>query len=74
MISTEISKLGNSAVITFNAEMLSVLGVKAGDTIYVSLANDGSLRITAHDPSMAAALAAGKAVMDENINLLQGLR
>ena len=74
MFSAQIDKIGNSVFIRLTAEMLSVLGVKPGDTLYFSLADDGSLRITANDPLLAVALSEGEAVMEENKDLLGRLR
>jgi antitoxin ChpS len=73
MIETKIRKVGNSAVMTLTAEMLAILDAKEGDTLHVVRGDDGSLRIMANDPALAAALAAGEIVMDENRDLLQAL-
>lgn len=73
MIETKIRKVGNSAVMTLTAEMLAILDAKEGDTLHVVRSDDGSLRIMANDPALAAALSAGEVVMDENRNLLQAL-
>jgi hypothetical protein len=47
--------------------------VKEGDTLYVVRGDDGSLKVMAHDPALAAALAAAEIVMDENRDLLAAL-
>ena len=73
MTKTKIRKVGNSAVMTLTAEMLAILDAKEGDTLFVVRGDDGSLRIMANDPALAAALEAGEAVMDENRDLLQAL-
>lgn len=73
MIETKIRKVGNSAVITLTTEMLTILDAKEGDTLFVLRGDDGSLRLVAHDPSLADALAAAEHVMDENRDLLQAL-
>ena len=73
MFETRIRKVGNSAVITLTTEMLAVLDAKEGDTLFVVRGDDGSLRIIAHDPAVATALAASEIVMDENRDLLQAL-
>ena len=70
---TKIRKVGNSAVITMTAEMLSILDVKEGDTLFVVRGDDDSLRLLAHDPETAAALEAAETVMDENRDLLAAL-
>ena len=53
--------------------MLAVLGVKEGDTVYVMLSDDNSLKIHAHDPAALETLAEAGVVMDENRTLLQEL-
>lgn len=73
MIETRIRKVGNSAVVTLTTEMLAILDAKAGDPLFVLRGDDGSLRLMAHDPSVAGALAAAEIVMDENRDLLQAL-
>jgi len=73
MIETRIRKVGNSAVMTLTTEMLALLDAKEGDTLYVVRGDDGTLRLMAHDPSVAEALAAAETVMDENRDLLQAL-
>jgi putative addiction module antidote len=73
MIETKVRKVGNSAVMTLTTEMLTILDAKEGDTLFVMRGDDGSLKITPHDPSVAAALEAAEIVMDENRDLLQAL-
>jgi hypothetical protein len=58
---------------TLTAEMLAILDAREGDTLYVVRGDDGSLRIMANDPALAAALEAGETVMDDNRELLQAL-
>lgn len=73
MIETKIRKVGNSAVMTLSTEMLALLDAKEGDTLYVLRADDGTLKLMAHDPAVLAALDAAEVVMDENRDLLQAL-
>ena len=73
MIETRIRKVGNSAVMTLTSEMLALLDAKEGDSLFVVRADDGSLKIMAHNPELAAALAAAETVMDDNRDLLQAL-
>ncbi len=73
MFETKIRKVGNSAVMTLSTEMLAILDAKEGDPLFVVRGDDGSLRIMAHDPALAEALAAAEVVMDENRDLLQAL-
>lgn len=73
MIETKIRKVGNSSVMTLTAEMLAMLDAKEGDRLFVVRGDDGSLRIMAHDPALAEALAAAETVMDDNRDMLQAL-
>lgn len=73
MIETKVRKVGNSAVMTLTSEMLTLLDVKEGDSLFVVRSDDGSLKVMAHDPAVADALRAAEAVMDENRDLLQAL-
>jgi putative addiction module antidote len=69
----KVRKVGNSSVMTLTAEMLAILDAKEGDTLYVVRGDDGSLKVMAHDPAVAAALSAAEIVMDENRDLLAAL-
>jgi len=73
MFETRIRKVGNSAVVTLSGEMLAAIDAREGDTVYVLRADDGSLKITLHNPELAQALAAAQVVMDENRDMLQAL-
>ena len=73
MFKTKIRKEGNSAVITLSSEMLAVLGVAEGDTVYVTSSDQNGLKIHAQDPTVQEALEAAELVMDENCTLLQEL-
>ena len=73
MFETRIRKVGNSAVVTLSGEMLGALDAREGDTVYIVRGDDGSLKITPHNPERAAALAAAQIVMDENRDMLQAL-
>ncbi|TDK45726.1 AbrB/MazE/SpoVT family DNA-binding domain-containing protein [Antarcticimicrobium luteum] len=73
MMETRIRKVGNSAVMTLTGEMLALLDVKPGDTLFVVRGDDGSLKLLPQDPAVAEALAAAEDVMDENRDLLQAL-
>lgn len=74
MFESKIRKVGNSAVMTLTTEMLALLDAKEGDTVYVVRADDGSLKVMAHDPAVVAALEAAETVMDENRDLLAALK
>jgi antitoxin ChpS len=69
MFSTKIRKVG----MTMTSKMLAALDAKEDDTLFVVRDDDGSLKIMAHDPSVAATLEAAEVVMDENRDLLAAL-
>ena len=73
MIEVKIRKVGNSAVVTLNTEMLALLDVKEGDTLYAVRTDDGGLKLMTENPDLLAALEAAEIVMDENRDLLQAL-
>ena len=73
MFETRIRKVGNAAVVTLSADMLTALDAREGDTVYLVRGDDGSLKITPHNPELAAALAAAQVVMDDNRDMLQAL-
>ena len=73
MIEVKIRKVGNSAVMTLNTEMLALLDVKEGDTLYAVRTDDGGLKLMTENPDLLAALEAAEVVMDENRDLLQAL-
>lgn len=73
MFETKIRKVGNSAVVTLSAEMLTAMDAKEGDALYVVRRDDGGLSLLPYNPELAAALEAAEIVMDENRDLLQAL-
>ena len=73
MIETRIRKIGDLTVMTLTAEMLTILGAKDGDTLFVVRVDDDSLKIMPHDPADTEALAVAEIVMNENRDLLQAL-
>jgi putative addiction module antidote len=73
MIEAKIRKVGNSAVMTLSTEMLALLDVKEGDTLYAVRTDDGGLKLMTENPDLLAALEAAEIVMDENRDLLQAL-
>ncbi|WP_138472685.1 transcriptional regulator/antitoxin MazE [Poseidonocella sp. HB161398] len=73
MFETKIRKIGYSAVMTLSTEMLAILDAREGDPHFVVRGDDERLKITAHDPALAEALAAAEIVMGENRDLLQAL-
>ncbi|MDO1558422.1 AbrB/MazE/SpoVT family DNA-binding domain-containing protein [Brevundimonas sp. 2R-24] len=53
MIALKIIQVGNSAGVVLPKEALIELGVKKGDTLYLTKAPDGSMRVAPHDERVA---------------------
>ncbi|MEL6573997.1 MAG: transcriptional regulator/antitoxin MazE [Pseudomonadota bacterium] len=73
MIKTKIHKVGDDVVMTLTPDMLDFLGAQVGDSVYVVHGDDGCLKLPPIDPDVAAALEAGKVVMDENWEALRAM-
>ncbi|WP_375264104.1 transcriptional regulator/antitoxin MazE [Palleronia sp.] len=70
---TTIRKHSDALVIDMTPEILAALGAREGDTLLVTQGDDGILRISRADPSIAATLDAAEQVMDENGEMLEAL-
>ncbi len=60
MTRLKIQTIENSNGVILPDELMQRLNVQAGDTLYVSEAPDGSLRLTAYDPAFGAQIDAAK--------------
>ncbi len=62
---------GNSTGAVFPKDILALLRVEQGDTIYVSEAPDGSLRITPYDPEFEEQMRVAEEVMRKDRDVLR---
>jgi putative addiction module antidote len=69
----KLRKIGNSLGVVLPKEALAHLQVEEGDTINVTDAADGTLRVSAHDPEFARQMDAAKSVMRRYRNALREL-
>ena len=69
----KVTTIGNSEGFILPREARDRLGVRKGDTVYLTPAPDGSYRITAHDPEFAEQMAAFETVMRRDRNVLREL-
>lgn len=69
----KLRKVGNSTGVVLPKEALAHLRVEEGDTINVTDAADGTLRVSAHDPEFARQMDAAKSVMRRYRNTLREL-
>ena len=72
-LALRLRKVGNSVGVVLPKEALAHLRVEEGDTISVTDAADGTLRVSAHDPEFARQMDAAKNVMRRYRNALREL-
>ena len=73
MIALKVTTIGASAGVILPKEALTRLRVQKGDTLYLTEAPDGSMRITAYDPGFATQMQAAEDVMHEDRDILRQL-
>lgn len=73
MYALKVSKAGNSTCLLLTKAAAAKLAVSKGDTVYLTDAPDGSLLVSAHDPSFARQMAAAERVMRRHRNVLKAL-
>lgn len=67
----KLTKVGSSTGAVFPKELLALLRVGPGDTLYVSETPDGGVRLTACDPAFAAKMAAAEEIMRDDRDILR---
>jgi putative addiction module antidote len=65
MFALKLTQIGNSIGVVLSKEALADLGVSKGDTLYLTKASDGSMRLSPYDPEVARQIALGEELMDE---------
>lgn len=73
VLELKIRKVGNSVGVILPKEALSHLKVEEGDTVSVTEAADGSLRISPHKAEVARQLAVAEKVLKRYRNTLREL-
>lgn len=64
MIALKLTQIGNSVGVILPKEALAKLGVGKGDTLYLTDAPGGDMRISSYDEEVAEDVAMGEAFMD----------
>ena len=64
MITLKLTQVGNSVGVILPKEALAKLGVGKGDTLYLTDAPGGDMRVSAYDQEVAEEVAKGEAFMD----------
>lgn len=65
--------MDNRTGAVFPKEVLAKLRVERGDQIYLTKAPDGSFRLSAYNPDIAAQMKAAEAIMREDRDILRVL-
>jgi putative addiction module antidote len=73
MIALKLTQIGNSVGVILPKEALAKLGVAKGDTLYLTDAPGGEMRISAYDQEVAEEVAMGEAFMDRYRNAFRAL-
>jgi putative addiction module antidote len=60
MLELKVRRTGNSIGLVLPKEAIAHLGVKEGDTLYVTFHPEGALRMSAADPEFAAKVQANE--------------
>ena len=68
----KITTVGASAGIILNKEVMSTLGVKKGDSLYLTPA-PGGFRITPYDPEFERQMEAAEKIMHDDRQILRAL-
>ncbi|MCA6253332.1 MAG: AbrB/MazE/SpoVT family DNA-binding domain-containing protein [Phenylobacterium sp.] len=72
-LTVKLTKVGNSTGAIFPKELLARLRVGPGDTLYVSEAPDGGVRLSPSNPDFESKMAAAEAIMREDRDILRVL-
>lgn len=71
MLTFKVTTVGGSEGFILNKEAKLRLNVKKGDTLYLTEAPDGALRITPYDPEFARQMAMAEGVMHDDREVLR---
>lgn len=72
-LTVKLTKVGNSTGAIFPKELLARLRVGPGDTLYVSEAPEGGVRLSPSNPDFESKMAAAEAIMREDRDILRVL-
>lgn len=73
MLSFKVTTVGSSAGIILTKGVMARLGIKKGDTLYMTEAPDGGYRLTPYDPEFERQMAAAEKVMHDDREVLRAL-
>lgn len=73
MLTFKITTVGASEGLILNKEAKRVLNVQKGDTLYLTEAPDGAMRITPYNPEFERQMAMAEAIMHDDREILRVL-
>lgn len=73
MLSVKVTTVGSSSGIILNREAMAHLGVKKGDTLFLTEAPDGSYRITPYDPEFERQMKIAEDIMHDRREVFRAL-
>jgi putative addiction module antidote len=73
MLTFKVTTVGSSEGFILNKEAKAKLNVKKGDTLYLTEAPDGALRITPYNPEFERQMLLAESIMNQDREILKVL-
>lgn len=73
MLTLKVTTVGSSAGLILNREAMAYLGVKKGDTLFLTEAPGGGYRITAYDPDFEQQMRLAEEIMHDRREVFRAL-
>ncbi|MPQ58543.1 transcriptional regulator [Duganella sp. FT27W] len=73
MLKFKVTTVGASEGLILNKEAKRILNVQKGDTLYLTEAPDGAMRITPHNPEFERQIALAEAILHDDREILRAL-
>lgn len=73
MLTFKVTTVGASEGLILNKEAKRILNVQKGDTLYLTEAPDGAMRITPYNPEFERQMALAEAIMHDDREILRVL-
>ena len=73
MLTFKVTTVGASEGFILNKEAKRILNVQKGDTLYLTEAPDGAMRITPYNPNFESQMALAEAIMHDDREILRVL-
>lgn len=73
MLTFKVTAAGSSEGMILNDEAKQILNVQEGDTLYLTEAPDGAMRITPFNPEFARQMALAESIMHDDREILRAL-